>query len=284
MPAEAAPMLAAHELTHAIEDQYFDIDGRLEAAMPDDDRAFAVSSVHEGSAMLVMNLYILDAMAKGTVTREELQALGESEASRGEKLGAMPPALKRTLLGSYALGMSFLLRGSDTAITAGFPVEDADAVSVKGPQSSEQIMHPEKFWDPDLRDDPTSVEPFELRPVLGRKWKRAASGNLGELVIGVMVGVPSPPGVLLMSMPDGADWTNEAAAGWDGDRWELWRRKDSTLVLLSTVWDSPRDAREFADALDTGAGFGSRVRDDRVAIVAGDAGEHADALLDLLLE
>jgi hypothetical protein len=87
-----------------------------------------------------------------------------------------------------------------------------------------------------------------------------------------------------MSMPNGADWTNEAAAGWDGDRWELWRRKDSTLVLLSTVWDSPRDAREFADALDGGAGFESRIRDDRVAIVTGDAGDHADALLDLLLE
>ena len=64
MPAAAAPILAAHELTHAIEDQYFDIDGRLEDAMPDDDRAFAVSAVHEGSAMLVMTLYILDAMAE----------------------------------------------------------------------------------------------------------------------------------------------------------------------------------------------------------------------------
>ena len=85
-------------------------------------------------------------------------------------------------------------------------------------------------------------------------------------------------------MPDGADWTNEAATGWDGDRWELWRRKDSILVLLSTVWDSPQDAEEFANALDPDAAFSSEVCENRVAVVAGDSGEKTNALLELLLE
>ena len=149
--------------------------------------------------------------------------------------------------------------GSQTSaasrISAGFPEADVNVVSRKGPQSSEQILHPEKFWDPDQRDEPTTVEPFDAKSVVGKKWKRVGSGTLGELVIGVMVDVPSPSGLGAMSMPDGADWTNEAATGWDGDRWELWRRKDSILVLLSTVWDSPQDAEEFANALDPDAAF-----------------------------
>jgi hypothetical protein len=41
-----------------------------------------------------------------------------------------------------------------------------------------------------------------------------------------------------------------AAAGWDGDRYIIFKRKDSdaTLMLLSTSWDSAAQAEEFASA------------------------------------
>jgi len=42
----------------------------------------------------------------------------------------------------------------------------------------------------------------------------------------------------------------DAAAGWDGDRYAVFKRKDSdaTLLLLYTRWDTDKDASEFADA------------------------------------
>ena len=284
MPAAAAPMLAAHELTHALEDQYFDLDARLEQALPDEDRAFAVGAVHEGSAMLVMSLYVARGLTEGSLTQEGLEAMGESEASRGERLVAMPPALQRAFLGAYVLGMSFLTRGDLASLADGFPVEDADIASRAGPQSSEQILHPEKFWDAELRDPPTAIAPFDLKKVLGRKWKRTAFGNLGELLIGVMVGAPTPPGLAAMATPSGSDWTNAAAEGWDGDRWEIWRRGESSVVVLSTVWDSARDAEEFAGALDPDAGLRFEVRGERVAVVAGEADVDAQQLLDAVFD
>jgi hypothetical protein len=283
MPAGVAPMLASHELTHALEDQHFDLDARLMDALPNDDHAFAVGAVHEGSAMLVMSLYVLRAMADGTLTQQNLMELSESEAARGEKLAALAPALQRPFIAAYVLGMSFLLRGDPGAMFSGFPTEDVNECERGGPTSSEQILHPEKYWDPEHRDPPIAVEPFEARQALGRRWKRAASGNLGEIVIGVMVGAPTPPGLAGMSEPDPAAWTNAAAAGWGGDRWELWRHKDRQVVLLASVWDTPRDAREFAAALDAGSGLKWEVRGKHVAIIAGDVEDEADRLFSLLL-
>ena len=283
MPAGVAPMLASHELTHALEDQHFDLDARLRNALPDDDHAFAVSAVHEGSAMMVMSMYVLRAMADGTLTRESLQEMAESEAARGQTLAAMAPALQRPFIAAYVLGMSFLLRGEPGALFSGFPTDDVNECGKKGPTSSEQILHPEKYWDPDQRDDPITVGPIDAGRVLGRRWKRAAFGNLGEIIIGVMAGAPTPAGLRGMSETDPAAWTNSAAAGWGGDRWELWRRGDRAAVLLVSEWDTPEDAEEFANALDPGAEPEWRLRGKRVAMVAGAVGDKTDRIFNLLL-
>ena len=284
MPAGMAPILAAHELTHALEDQHFNLDARLEEAFPNEDWGFARSAVHEGSAMLVMSLYMAGAMADGTVTASDLQAMGETEAGRAEKLMAMPTALRRPLMASYLLGMNFLSRGDLSVISSGFPTGDVNRCYREGPQSSEQILHPEKFWDPSRRDDPTSVELRKAGRVLGRGWKRVESGVLGELVLGVMVGVPTPSSLGAMSGAlGGKDWTNAASTGWDGDLWELWTRGDSAVVLLMTVWDSAEDAVEFEAALEARPGLAWKVQGSQVALVSGDAGGKTEALLEALL-
>jgi hypothetical protein len=179
--------------------------------------------------------------------------------------------------------MSFLLRGDPGALVAGFPTEDVNECDLKGPTSSEQILHPEKYWDPEQRDDPIELPPFDAERVMGRRWKRVAFGNLGEILIGLMAGAPTPPGLRGMSEPDPAAWTNSAAAGWGGDRWELWRRGDRTAVLLLSEWDTPEDADEFANALTPGAGIEWRLRGKRVAIVAGDVPDKTDRIFNFLL-
>jgi hypothetical protein len=39
-----------------------------------------------------------------------------------------------------------------------------------------------------------------------------------------------------------------AAAGWDGGIYRAWSDGDEVAVILSTVWDTPQDAREFSEA------------------------------------
>ena len=283
MPASLAKIIVAHELTHALEDQHFNLDERTLAVNDNDDAVFALGAIHEGSAMLVMNRYMIDAMMSGAIQAENLSGLEETEFGYAEKLGQMAPVLSRPLFGSYMLGMSFLLRGNMIAMAEEFPRADVDRAYGRSPSSSEQILHPEKYWDPEQRDDPVDVT-VDVEKVLGEGWERVGDGVLGELILGLMVDVPTPSPAQAQLLAEGKHWTNDAAAGWGGDRWELWQKGDKKLVVLKIVWDSNADAAEFAAALPERDGAAWRVKGARVAYVAGDTEDHAGALLKALLK
>lgn len=281
MPKDMTALLTAHEMTHALEDQRYDIDGRIAKVLDDDDAAFALSAVVEGSATLAAAVYVSHEIAAGTLGKEQISAM--NDAVKTERLKAMPDTLKRQLLGPYVLGMTFLARGNVAGLTRGFPKSDVDAAWTRPPRSSEQILHPDKYWNPERRDDPARVTIPSPRGRLGKDWKLAGSGVLGELTLGGLVGVAAPDMAALAS--GGGAWTNAAASGWGGDRFELWTDGKDTVVLLLTVWDTAADASEFADALPQGrVGLGFRKLGPRVGIVAGAAGDKRDALLSLLVQ
>ncbi len=282
MPRGVLPMLASHELGHALEDQHFGLDARLLAA-GDDDEIFAVSAVHEGSATLVMTAWTTRAAADGKLRPADVRSLQESDAGRGEKLAAMPEVLRRDLIGSYLLGASFFLGGRPT-VSAGpaLPVADVNRAFREGPRSSEQILHPEKYWGPGRRDEPLQVEIPGAARALGEGWRRDGGNVLGELVLGVLVGAKTPDANEAAGESSAA-WTNAAAEGWGGDRWELWSKGDRRLAILGTVWDSERDAEEFAAMLPSREGLAWRRSGDRVAVVAGDADGPLGPLAESLL-
>lgn len=271
MPAALAPVLTAHELTHALEDQHFDLDGRLRRALPNDDRVFALSSVHEGSATLLMGAYVVAAVQDGSMTMEQLQAASEMEQSLTAGLAAMPEVLLRQLIGPYILGGGFLLDGTIAQLAiSGYPEEKIDrAYGDPGPQSSEQILHPEKFWDAERYDPPVVLPPSGADRWLGSAWSLAGQGVLGEITLAVMVGDGTGRVVLDPASPNDT-WTVPAAAGWGGDRWEVWRSGERSLVVFQTSWDSEPDAEEFAAALEESETLRSRRDGRRVVIVAGD--------------
>ena len=196
----------------------------------------------------MLTAYTLRAMRNGSLDTSALVELAQTEAARGRRLAEMPPILGRSLLGPYLLGARFLMRGGDPAAAPEpFPLDDVTAAFEDGPTSSEQILHPEKYWDETLRDAPVPVRLDDLDRALGRKWKRIGDGVLGELGLAVLVGSDRPMG------PDGFQrssetWTHPAAAGWGGDRWAIWTRRGRDLVVLRTIWDSDEDAAEFLEA------------------------------------
>lgn len=279
MPAALASALAAHELTHALEDQHYDLDRRIEEVKDDDDRAFARSAVHEGSASVVMLLHMARRISEGRGDGKALEVLARSEAGKAERLDAFPAALRRQLLGAYVLGTSFWLRGDSSRLAAGFPVADAPRVMRDGPTSSEQLLHPEKYWVDARRDEPVRVSLGRAGAALGRGYRRVASGVLGELTLGVLVGAPTPAGNAASAVFAPEAWTNGAASGWGGDRWELWRRGEVAVVLLATAWDTETDAREFADALPARPDLAWERAGRVVAIVAGEDGDRRAAAL-----
>jgi len=58
-PLSEQRMVMAHELTHALEDQHFQIEAWLKAARPNEDAELARDAVLEGSAMVAMIDYLM---------------------------------------------------------------------------------------------------------------------------------------------------------------------------------------------------------------------------------
>src|SRR6059036_1111287 len=144
MPGSIAPVIVAHELTHALDDQYFHIDGMLERADGDGERAGGVAAVVEGSGTLAMTLFLVRDMASGQLTPDAAREFRESEAGQARRLKAAPQVVQRFLVGPYVLGMYFLLRGDFAALPRDtVPKEDLDRAFRDPPVSWEQVLHPE---------------------------------------------------------------------------------------------------------------------------------------------
>ncbi|MEK7798803.1 MAG: hypothetical protein AAB297_03150, partial [Acidobacteriota bacterium] len=103
MPRSIASFIVAHELTHALDDQYFDIDGMLEKTGGDDGRAGGVAAVVEGSGTLVMTIYIVQEIGSGRLTSDAAREYQESEVGQAKRLKATPQIVQRLLVGPYVL-------------------------------------------------------------------------------------------------------------------------------------------------------------------------------------
>ncbi len=281
MPAALVDILTAHELTHALEDQYYALDALLMTDEATDDEIFARGAVTEGSATLLMMIYSIEQAFDQSMSEEDLAAMTGVGQEAVERL---PKVLLRQMMAPYVVGMSFVQRGNAMGwMSGGYPVDDVNRAYEQPPTSSEQILHPAKYWDEEQRDDPIPVSLGSAGSALGKGWVLENDGVLGEINLAVLVGAPTPDpqdpaGVL------GSAWTNRAAEGWGGDRYELWTRGRKSVVLLSTTWDSERDAQQFAAAVTDGPVTGHRIAGRNVALVYGHPPrKRLDALLDGML-
>jgi hypothetical protein len=248
-PDALGEMILAHELTHALEDQRFGL--ALEEGETDD-AALARLALVEGSAMLVMQQYLLRHIG----TEQALNGLLGSALQTGPEL---PPFLEQQLIFPYLSGLEFVSALQREGGGTWKLVDLADRVRV--PESTEQVLHPEKW---------VAVEsplPVRLDVELGADWKRTARGTWGEW----------QTRELLESNGDAA------AAGWGGDRYELWQRgacaaapcRDADVLVMKWRWDTPEDAREFeaavrASSFASGAAVESS-GDTVTVVLAGDA-------------
>jgi hypothetical protein len=281
MPSATAPVFVAHELTHALDDQRFNLDALIDGVKDDDDRGAAISAVAEGSATVVMSLFTAQELAAGRLEARAFSDFQASEAGRAAKLRAAPPVLQRSLLGPYMLGQAFLLHGHADRLTSFIPA-DADRCFKDPPLSTEQIIHPEKYWDAASRDLPQPVRVGDLAQTLGPGWKLAGAGTLGELLLAVLTGLG---GVDIGSVNALApvSWTTRAASGWGGDVFQHYTKGERSLTLIASVWDTKRDAQEFEAAVRTEARRAVRLRDRWVVVVAGDTSKQRTAFAESVL-
>jgi hypothetical protein len=273
LPASVAPVIAAHELTHALDDQHYGIDGILAGMRDDDDRAAAFAAVVEGSGTLVMTTFLLQETQAGRLKPDVMAELQQTEMGRGERLKKAPPFVQRSLLAPYVLGLPFVLRGSLLQILT-FRAADIDRAFASPPASTEQLLHPDKYWSETAREVTRPQALPDLSAAVGAGFRLLGQGTLGELGLAVLVGAGVPDVTTTVAVAPDA-WTSPAAAGVAGDVYHHYVRGKEAVTVLATAWDTAEDAEEFEKALPAHAGRLVLRRGRLLALVAGDLGEGA---------
>ena len=243
-PKGAAPMILAHELDHALDDQLHSIDGKLLPVAHLTDRALAFSAVVEGSGMNIMTQW--QVKYGGEL---DMAGLTEMQAEAQAGLAEAPMWMWKPLMAVYMRGSCFLTRTENmmTGLTQPAPNEDIMAAFENPPLSTEQVLHPDKYWDPAQRDDPLEVT---IATELPKGWAVLREDVLGEMMLAtVTTHGAATQGLDLSNMmaPLTIDYTNELASGWGGDALVLVGEEDGPgrMLRLVTAWDTPRDAAEF---------------------------------------
>jgi len=242
-----ARVILAHELVHALDDQLHDIDATKKRLPRDFDAQLAYHGVVEGNATGLMNRWMMRQL--GSLTADDMDALRELSAA-GPK--DAPEVLFVPTLASYLCGASFLVRSDNVATSQmkAAAVADIERAFREPPRSSEQLLHPEKYWDEAKRDDPRTLE---LRAAdLPDGWKLLREDVIGELEWALALRAPADRrgfdasnALALLKRP----YTSQAATGWGGSRAALFAQGESLALCVRSVWDSEQDAQEFDEAL-----------------------------------
>lgn len=244
---EGEDMVLVHELTHALQDQHFNLH-RFEERDPLSDLGTAKKALVEGDATLTMldaSLKMsfeampgVDTVLAGTMQDPEKVLAGSASFPGAEEMKAAPAWIRDTLMFSYFQGLSFCMSakrlGGQTLLDYAFTTDP--------PRSSEQILHPEKWHT--RRDDPVGLRFPDLAAELPG-YRKAAEGEMGELGLQI----------LFRQDLESREQADAAAAGWGGDRFAVYEKDGGRLIVWISEWDTEADAGEFRTALQTVTGW-----------------------------
>lgn len=215
-PVPYRKMIIAHELTHALQDQHFNltlINEQIEEAGGDE--ALALLSLIEGDATLVQMIYVADRLSRHD--QREIEEYLPPD-------GGVPPLIEEMLFFPYVYGTDFVAylhqEGGWGAV---------DQAYTNPPTTTEQILHPKKYLE---GEGPIPLE-LDFIPSLGN-WTTIDEDALGEFGIRLVLGSN-------LSKED----AKRAAEGWGGDYYLCSEHEGRKVLAFISEWDSRRDAAEF---------------------------------------
>ncbi len=217
----------AHEFVHAIQQQHFDIQALLESAEDNSDARSAVVALVEGDASAVQFRYMFSRFSR----EQQMEALRGNGGGGTSAFDKTPYVLQQSLTFPYVEGFDFV-----TALLSSSGWDAVNAAYDDPPDSTEQILHPEKYV---AGEAPIQVTIPDVAAALGEGWENAYSNVLGEFFLKTYLETRTRNRTAA-----------DAAAGWGGDGFTLLRGPDDEYTLVSLlVWDTRQDAREFFDAM-----------------------------------
>jgi hypothetical protein len=231
-PEDMQEFALVHELAHALADQHFNL-GKYVKQAKGADEDVARSAVLEGQASWAMTEYVLRPAGRSMVDNR-MVAVAAAAASRVEAreypvYSGAPPYIKESLLFPYTEGMLF-----QQAVVEKHGVDAFTIVFERPPVSTQQILHPEAYFEGRQPTKPPLPKPGRLRG-----FRKASEGQVGEL----------DHWILLKQYFD-QDRADELAPSWRGAYYELRenKKKDRAVLLYASEWESEARAAEFFQA------------------------------------
>jgi len=219
----------AHELTHALQDQHFDLERWHHKLRDEQDRSAAFDSVVEGDATLAAVAYTGDFIDVSVVKRIVSNLDGWTRrmntwASDHE----VPEALAAQNIFTHTEGIKFVAeayrRGGWNAV---------DALYMHPPVSTQQIMYPQLYFDQHRQPVRIQLAGYE------KIFPTAAvvhTDTFGELLLEV---------ILRRNLGDSSPQMN-LAQRWAGDRMVILRQGEAITVIWMLAFSDPSSAQRFA--------------------------------------
>jgi hypothetical protein len=228
-PAAEVDVVVSHELVHALQDQYLNLDS-LESLEGDDDRAMAAQAVIEGQAVfdqlvgMVGNRNFMSLIPGGwDAVRQQVR---QNKTAMPELANA-PMVLQESMIFPYLSGIEFM-HAFDQHEPGKQPYGDM-------PTSTEQILHPEQAYFAH-RDQPIRII---LPPPPGGAARVRYDNDMGEFVTRLF---------FYQHLDDQAA-AIRGSSGWGGDRYEVVDTPHGPALAWVTLWDSAISAGQFRDLL-----------------------------------
>jgi hypothetical protein len=228
-PSAMLKQTVSHELVHALQDQYVNLDS-IQGATDDADRQAAAQAVLEGQAVF-MQLRIdpnSGPILKMPGGWDRIRDMIRDGSVGMPVFASAPRAVREGLLFPYLGGADFVRRYINQR-----PEKD---LLTDLPISTKQILRDDAFFTatPAERDVPTPV----LFP----------PPSNGTLVYSNGFGEFETRLTLVQHVKDD-EVARRAATGVDGDRYAVVRTPAGDALVWATVWDSAVDAADFLDTM-----------------------------------
>jgi len=217
-----------HELAHALADQNFHLERFIKAAGKSDDGSLARMAVMEGQASWLMSEVMARRMGQSLAStpglEEQVERMAGSAGSEYPEFEKSPLYIRETLMFPYTKGMLF-----QHAVYRKMGQAAFSEVFRRAPQSTQQILHPEKYFE---RLAPAAP----MAPAVPKDFSTLAEGTVGELDHSI-----------LLRQYTGKETADEVAPRWRGGAYRIAERKTDRRAVLAyaSQWDSPETARRF---------------------------------------
>jgi hypothetical protein len=217
---ERLRLVLAHEMIHALQGQHMRLDSILDDRR-NNDRLTAAQAILEGQATL-SSIEVL-APGQDIVNNPQFWELYREQVRENQSsmpvFRQAPLILRETLLFPYLQGAEFM------HWWAGSPFRDTLPYGRRMPQSTEQIIHPERYVRGDL--------PLTLAFPKGEQ-------TLYEDVLG-----ENEIRVVLAHLAGSDEVQTVVPIGWGGDRFRVYHSDAGPALVWFVVWDDAASAGRF---------------------------------------